>query len=244
MAGERDVGTINPARFSDYDSAVIHHWFVKIELPDDEILRYTTRTVGWYGALDSANGEGTSVQWLGGEFQPEDLRVSQTNTSALEVSSVTFGNLIHEPSTPGPWLNLDLTTGLKNRHVTIWHAWWAPGSSEDDVDLPPEGIYILFRGRVGERVHNERSTLSLLPFRSSWNIQTGSQLFPTVCRFAVAGLFKDATTCQYTGSETECDGSLVTCRDTMGNEVNFGGHPLMLKPNTLIYVGGQRFNMG
>lgn len=247
MALERDLGTITPSRFEDKDRAQIHHWFVKIELPSAQILRYTTRPIGWVGSLDPDNGEDVDAEWLGGEFTPEDLRVSQTNTSVLEVSSVTFGNIIHAAtSTVGPWVNLDMTVGLKNRRVTVWHAWWPQADifeQEYVLAQTPEGTYIIFRGRIGERVHNERSTLSLKPFRSSWDIKTGSQIYPTICRFAIAGLFKDAFTCQYVGAETTCDGFLTTCRETMNNEANFGGHPLMMKPNTLVYVGGQRINV-
>ena len=236
MVLERDVDGLPSARFTSTDEAVNHHYFVKVEWDSD--LRFCTRVRDWTGALDPANGESSSEIWYGGELGPTDVRVSQTNTAVLEVSSVSFANL-DDGSNVGPWLNRDLVSGLKNRKVTIWQAVWPPYLDEDD-DI--EGRFIIFRGRIGAREHGEVTTLSLLPFRTSWSMKTGSLLLPTVCRFAMANLFKDPETCQYGGSETTCDGALTTCQ-SYGNEIHFGGHPLMLKPNTVIQVGTQRFTV-
>lgn len=235
MVLQRDIGTVDPDWL---ETDPKHHFFVRIELPE-ETLRFTTRRRDWTGALDAANGEGSSATWRGGDCTPEDIRVSQTNVSALEVSSVTFGN-VEVDGDAGPWLVRDRTVGLKNRRITVWQAVWPP---DDDTDAGIGGVYLLFVGRIGSREHGERTTLRLLPFRSSWNIRMGSQILPTVCRFAVAGKFKDPFSCQYAGADTTCGGSLAECIEK-DNEVNFGGHPLMMKPNTQIFVGGQRFMVG
>ncbi len=255
MVLQRNIGTVDSSWLESDDGPTNTDLFVKIESdPDTEfgILRLTTRSNDWTGILDSRPefGEDSSHTWSGGSLGPRDLKLSQTNDSMLEVSSVSFLN-VNDDTNLGPWAKRDLQYNLKNRLITIWEAWWPP---DDNRDASFQDSYILYRGRIGGREHKEISSLSVNPFGTSWNMRTGSMIQATVCRFAVSGLYGNtgeaAETCQVDMGDVlgtlatfpTCGGSLVECAERL-NEVHFGGEPLMLKPNTTITAGGQRFTV-
>ena len=249
MVLQRDVDSIPEAYFEETDEPVNHDYFVRIASDEAEfgILRFTTRALDWTGALDPDpdNEEDSSATWRGGDTGVQVERVSQTNSSILDVSAISFPNVYD--SVAGPWTQREVQYSLSNREVTVWVAWWPP---DDNSDAAMEGRFILYRGRTGATEHNLRTTLTLQPFRASWAMKTGRPMLATVCGFALKGLYGNtgeaAETCQVGATPLSnfptCGGSLPECIERE-NEIHYGGFPMMLKPNTVIYIGGQRFTV-
>lgn len=251
MVLQRDVDSIPEGYFSETAVSIVVATFVRIASAEDEfgILRFSTLEADWTGALDPRPEweEDSSHTWRGGSTGVLVDRVSQTNSSALDVSAISFPN-VDDEGTAGPWTQREIQYGLSGREVTVWEAWWTPG--EDPARDAMTGRFIIYNGRSGAVEHNLRTTITLQPFRASWSMKTGRPMLSTVCSFALKGLYGNtgeaAETCQLSAPSLAafptCGGSLPECIERE-NEIHFGGFPIMLKPNTTIYIGGQRFTI-
>lgn len=229
MSGiQRDIGSLTE---SDIQAEAYRHYdFVSIDGDVDfGVVRYTNRASDWTGDLD-----GSSQTWKGGELSGLRVeRISQSNTSVLDVSTISFLNLF-DTGVAGHaiWTQREMQFGLAGRTVTVYDAWWDP---DDDSDSGFVDKFVLFKGRIGATEHAVRSTLTLVPFRTPYNIPTGRVMSDKVCAFALAREFKGPL-CQYAGGDTSCTGTIPDCT-AKGNIEHFGGFPKMLKPNTTLNWG-------
>lgn len=230
---QRDIGTLTEGLLGDYQINL--YYFAKI-VGGGETLRYSQWPDDTF-TLDITDGDGAQ-SWTGGKVDLQVERVSQSNQSLLDVSSMSFANVYDAGA--GPWTTRQLANTLQGREVTISMCWWPKDSSvlADFIDR-----YILFRGRIGMVELNERANISLVPFRASWNLKTGRLIGP---KCSYVHMYGDPESCQFAGdfgTFPTCDGTEAACIER-GNQANFGGFPLAPKPNTVVVWGGkQRFTV-
>ncbi|HQQ75773.1 MAG TPA: hypothetical protein PLB01_00340 [Thermoanaerobaculia bacterium] len=238
---QRDIGTLTADQIQ--ADPYKHYDFVSVDGGVDfGVVRYTNRERNWTGDLD-----GSSQTWTGGDNSGLQVeRVSQSNTSILDVSSVSFLNVFDtDVAGHAVWGQREIQFGLKDREVVVYDAWWDP---DDDTDAGFIDKFILFRGKIGATEHRLRSRLSLVPFRAPGNIPTGRMIQDKVCSFALARLYGNtgeaAMTCNVDPGNTNgtlatfptCPGTPAACIER-DNYARFGGFPRMLKPNTTINWG-------
>lgn len=237
---KRNLGALSASHLT--ADGIRHYYFASIDGDVDfGIVRYCSRSADFTGNID-----GSSQTWLGGSQSGLQLkRLSQSNTSILDVSSVSFLNL-YDPSLAGygVWTQRDIQFGLSERPVVVWDAWWNP---DDDTDAGYLSSYILYSGRVGATQHKERSELTLNPLRTAEAIQTG-RIIDGICSFARARLYGNtgaaAVTCNVDPGNVmgtlatypTCEGTIAACT-LRSNAARFGGFVKRLKPNTTLNWG-------
>lgn len=224
---QRDIGTMDPALLSDSQSRQHVFDFFKLELPEvDEthealtfrFAQVTKLPSGWLGDLD-----GTNQVWSPYDWVPEGL--SNTNDSILEISAVSLGNI------KGTWTGYDIGYNLQGRRVTIWRAQF----EVDDTTL--KGKTILFQGKTDEISCKDRARMTLIPFRSAFDVQIPSATYERdLCMHLrnYKGPF-----CQYVGDMPSCSGQLEGangCR-AHDNIIHFGAFPAMRKRGESVVWG-------
>lgn len=218
---KRDIGTIDLGALEQLRRQHIFD-FLRLDITDLVLptlnFRFSQLPAVWVG-----NIAGSDETWNPYDFLPGGL--SQTNTSILEVSSVSFRNL------DGYWARVDLAYGLQNRRVTIWRAQF------DASDTALVGKTILFDGRIDEVVSSVRSSCTLIPFRSALDVLVPGQVYSrTNCMHLAEykGRF-----CQYAGGLPDCSGLLDGpngCR-AHDNIIHFGAFPTLPKRGTSVVWG-------
>lgn len=212
MAGpvERNLGTISTSTVE--ARRVEFFEFVKLTFPSPTgVLRYTNKTGGFVGDID-----GSSQTWT-----PYDVTVgelAQTQQNVLDVSWVQFGNNNNVFST------LILNIGIENRPVTIYQAWFTPGTQTK------EGQYSPYYGRLDKAVPSRgKFKISIVPDKSGFAQMLPARIIGPICGY----IFKDPFTCQYVGADTSCDHTRTACLNKT-NTAHFGGLDQLPDPNTPI----------
>ncbi len=209
----RTLGSITSA---DVEANIVDFcWFFKIEIPTSSYVRYTTHPDGDY-AFDGSGGDFDSVAatWVGYDFTIGSL--VQNQSSPLDVSYVDIQNL------DNVWSDYLLNDGIRFRSVQIWQAWF------DTTDGSFIGSLKMYDGRTDEAtLDGNRIKISLAPHRTPWTVQIPARRMIPTCQY----LFKNADTCQYGGSDTSCNRTIIDCT-SKSNQTHFGGFHL-LPPQTL-----------
>lgn len=244
---QRDTGSITADHFT--ATNVDHSYFAVIDGDVDfGLVYYTSRANDFIGNVDGSG----SQTWLGGAQSGLQVeRLSQSNTSILDVSSISFHNL-YDPAVAGygVWTQRDVQFNLSDRPCRVWDGWWDPTNPLDGGFI---AAYLIFAGRLGAAEHKERSTLSLNPLRTSTSVLTGRTI-DGICSFARARLYGNtgaaAMTCNVDPGNVSgtlatfptCEGTPAACL-TRSNLARFGGFVKRLKPNTTLNWGVQKVSL-
>lgn len=223
----RDIGTMDPDLLKEPWSTQHVYDFFKLEIPDvDETHPGITFRFAQNTQMEieiTLNIDGADELWSPYDWVPEGL--SNTNNSILEISAVSLGNI------SGGWTVYDLGWGLQGRRVTIYRVQF----EADDVTI--KGVTILFQGRVDEISCKDRARMTLIPFRSGFDVLLPTAPYSrTMCMHLrnYMGPF-----CQYAGELTTCSGLLDGpngCRDH-DNIIHFGAFPGLPKAGTSVVWG-------
>lgn len=187
-------------------------WFVKITFPSPTgVLRYTDRPGGFVGDI-----EGSSQTWTAYDVRVGEL--TQTQQTVLDVSWIEIAN------NNNVWSTLILNTGIANRPIELWQAWFDPDTDAKSGQNSP------FYGRLDKAVPvRGKFKISIVPDKSGFSQQLPARVIGPICGY----IFKDTATCQYVGADTACDHTREACRNK-SNLAHFGGFDQLPNPNVPI----------
>lgn len=192
--------------------AVAFFFFVRIDWAAGTV-RYTD-----YPGGTTQNIDGSSHFW-DSSFGMEVGAISQGENAAAVVNQVTFSNA------DASFTSRAAAGILAGTPITIWVGWF-------DSSGTFLSAFELMAGEYDSAQLDAKAQISIVPPQSAWGQDLPRPRYTSSCPY----IFKDQETCQYAGTDTSCTKALSDCT-TKGNQLHFGGDPLMPVPGTVVSYG-------